>query len=300
MDKGASVIAKLKNKSKAYKKPFMLCLQLFCQEEFLRRISMSNYSQNLILKGGLFIYTLSNFESRSTIDVDFLLKNFPNDVDKLQKIITEIINIDSGNDFITLESSGYEKISPHRKYNGISFKMIGKIKNTKTPFNVDIGVGDIIVPYAESRKIPTQLDEFASPTILTYSLESTIAEKFDAIIQRLSLTSRMKDYFDIYYLSNTFDFDGEKLRTAIFKTLQNRGTKYQQETFNIIISFSENDSMKLKWNNFVKNLDFSHSNFNDVISLLDNFLRPIWNSIIHETEFKKHWSCISKVWSNDY
>ena len=77
MDKGASVIAKLKNKSKAYKKPFMLCLQLFCQEEFLRRISMSNYSQNLILKGGLFIYTLSNFESRSTIDVDFLLKNFP-------------------------------------------------------------------------------------------------------------------------------------------------------------------------------------------------------------------------------
>ena len=303
MDKGASVIAKLKNKSKAYKKPFMLCLQLFCQEEFLRRISMSNYSQNLILKGGLFIYTLSNFESRSTIDVDFLLKNFPNNfpnnVDKKEKIITEIIKIDSGNDFITFESSGYEKISPHRKYNGVSFKMIGKIKNTRTPFNVDIGVGDIIIPYAESRKIPTQLENFTSPTILTYSLESTISEKFDAIIQRLSLTSRMKDYFDIYYLSNTFDFNGEKLRTAIFETLQNRGTEYRNETFDIIISFSENESMKLKWNNFVKNLDFSHSSFNDVIELLNNFLRPIWNSIISGTDFKKNWSCISKVWIND-
>ena len=73
MDKGASVIAKLKNKAKQTGKPLQMHLQLFCQEEFLRKLSMSEYADNLVLKGGLFIYTLTNFESRATIDIDFLL-----------------------------------------------------------------------------------------------------------------------------------------------------------------------------------------------------------------------------------
>lgn len=83
----------------------------------------------------------------------------------------------------------------------------------RVPFNIDIGVGDIIVPRAEERIISTQLPDFESPIIKTYSLESTIAEKFDAILQRLELTGRMKDFYDIYYLSKTFDFDGMKLQS---------------------------------------------------------------------------------------
>jgi predicted nucleotidyltransferase component of viral defense system len=77
MDTGASVLARLKNKARAAGKPFSLYLQLFCQEEFLRRLSMSRYADNLVLKGGMFIYTLTNFESRSTVDIDFLLRQMP-------------------------------------------------------------------------------------------------------------------------------------------------------------------------------------------------------------------------------
>ena len=77
MDTGASVLARLKNKARAAGKPFSLYLQLFCQEEFLRRLSMSRYADILVLKGGMFIYTLTNFESRSTVDIDFLLRQMP-------------------------------------------------------------------------------------------------------------------------------------------------------------------------------------------------------------------------------
>ena len=101
----------------------------------------------------------------------------------------------------------------------------------RVPFSVDIGVGDIIVPGTTACTMQTQLDGFDAPEILTYSLESTVAEKLDAILQRFELTSRMKDFYDIYYLSRTFDFEGEKLKTALQKTLQNRGTPFGEDSF---------------------------------------------------------------------
>ena len=91
---------------------------------------------------------------------------------------------------------------------------LGFAGSTVLPFNVDIGVGDVIIPGAERRPIQTQLEGYTQPTVLTYSLESTVAEKFDAILQRFELTGRMKDFYDIYYLSKTFNFDGTKLQSA--------------------------------------------------------------------------------------
>ena len=116
MDIGTSVLARLKNKAKETGRPFQLHLQLFCQEEFLRRLAASKYAQNLVLKGGLFIYTLTNFESRATVDVDFLLRQLPGTVEDVKKIVDEIIAVDCGNDFITFTSRGFEMISPQRKY----------------------------------------------------------------------------------------------------------------------------------------------------------------------------------------
>ncbi len=117
----------------------------------------------------------------------------------------------------------------------LALKSSDKSKNVRVPFNIDIGVGDVIVPRAEERTISTQLPDFESPVILTYSLESTIAEKFDAILQRFELTSRMKDFYDIYYLSKTFNFDGAKLQTAIFETLQCRGTPTRKTVSNALL-----------------------------------------------------------------
>ena len=137
----------------------------------------------------------------------------------VKDLICKIIDTPTGNDYIEMRAKGFEEISPQRKYHGISTQIIAQIKNVRVPFNVDIGVGDIIVPRAEERTINTQLPDFEAPVIKTYSLESTIAEKFDAILQRFELTGRMKDFYDIYYLSRTFDFEGAKLQAAVFETV---------------------------------------------------------------------------------
>jgi predicted nucleotidyltransferase component of viral defense system len=295
-DRGASVLGRLKSKSKETGKSLQVILQLFCQEEFLRRLSLSKYKNNLVLKGGLFIYTLTKFESRATIDIDFLLRNIPNNMEDIKGIIDEINNTSTGNDFIELESRGFEIISEHRKYKGISFQIVGKIKNSRTPFNVDIGVGDIIVPSPEFRSIPVQLPEFKPPEIATYSLESTIAEKFDAMLQRLELTSRMKDFYDIWYIANLFDFDGSRLLEAIFRTLQNRGTLYDENTFSNIIGFDKDPKMQKKWKDFIRRLKLPAIEFGEVLSVIDSFLSPVWHAMISGREFHEVWDAERNSW----
>ena len=290
MDKGASVLAKLKAKSKKTGNPLQLHLQLFCQEEFLRRLALSKYADNLVLKGGLFIYTLTNFESRATVDIDFLSRQLPNDATEMEKIILEILAVDTGNDFIEFTAGSFESISSQRKYTGVSCQIIGKIKNTRTPFSVDFGVGDIIIPKAEKRKIPVQLEDFSPPEISTYSLESTIAEKFDAILQRLEMTSRMKDFYDIYYLSKMFDFDGRKLQEAIAETLQNRGTSYNRDSLQQIAEFVNDAEMVAKWKRALKDIKKSDLTFDEVVGAIVNFLNPIWNGIVNEEEFFGEWN----------
>jgi predicted nucleotidyltransferase component of viral defense system len=296
MDMGASVISRLKNKSKETGKPFQLYLQLFCQEEFLRRLAASRYAENLVLKGGLFIYTLTNFESRATVDIDFLLRQFPGTIEDVKRMVDEIIAVDSGNDFITFSSRGFETISPQRKYTGVSFQLVGQIKNTRTPFDVDFGVGDVIVPNSHKRTIPVQLDGFDLPEVLTYSLESTIAEKFDALLQRLELTSRMKDIYDIYYLSSMFDFDGRALQQAVFETLQNRGTAYERDSFGRVIALADNKDIQVRWRQYLRRLKMPELALADVMSAMDRFLRPVWNAIVDQQELFSRWNCMESAW----
>ncbi len=296
-DISASVLAKLRNKAKASGISYQQCLQLFFQEEFLRRLSKSKYVDNLVLKGGLFIYTLTNFESRATIDVDFLLQQLPNSVDDVKAVINEIISIHTGNDYIEMTANDFEEISPQRKYKGISTQIIGKIKNVRVPFNIDIGVGDIIVPKSEKRKFNTRLPDFEVPEISTYSLESTIAEKFDAILQRFELTGRMKDFYDIYYLSKTFDFDGLKLQTAISETLQNRGTIYEKDSFERIIQLPRDPDMQTKWKYFLKTIKNEALDFDIVISGIKVFLQPVYEAIVMAAEWLKKWECKDEKWS---
>lgn len=295
-DIAASVLAKLRNKAKASGISYQQCLQLFMQEEFLRKLSKSGYDDFLVLKGGLFIYTLTNFESRATIDVDFLLRGYSNSIDDVKDLICKIIDIPTGNDYIKMTAKGFEEISQQRKYHGISTQIIGQIKNVRVPFNVDIGVGDVIVPKAEQRKINTQLPDFEAPIIKTYSLESTIAEKFDAILQRFELTGRMKDFYDIYYLSRTFDFESAKLQAAIFETLQRRGTPYDKDSFRRVVTLAEDEDMQKRWKYFLKTIQDDTLEFPFVIAEIQTFLEPVFDAIVNEDEWQKIWYSIECNW----
>ena len=296
-DMAASVLARLKNKARAGGISYQQCLQLFFQEEFLRKLSASKYKDNLILKGGLFIYTLTNFESRATIDVDFMLRGLSNDMVRMDEIIAEILAVPTGNDFITFKALPPEPIAANRKYHGVSTQITGYIKNVRVPLSVDIGVGDVIVPGAKARTIKTQLEGFDAPEIMTYSVESTIAEKLDAILQRFELTGRMKDFYDIYYLSQTFNFDGLKLQTAIAETLRNRGTDYSADSFHRITALVNDENMQVRWRQFLRTLHNPDIPFSQVMDGIAAFIEPVWDAFIKGNKFQKQWDASAMNWA---
>ena len=127
-------------------------------------------------------------------------------------------------------------------------------------------------------------------------MESTIAEKFDAMLQRFELTSRMKDFYDIYYLSRTFDFDGDRLLCAFQQTLQNRGTEYDKESFNRILALAEDESMQVKWRHFLKSLGNAEISFSVVLNGIETFLAPVWDALIRKEIFEKCWNAKELEW----
>ena len=295
-DIATSVLARLKNKAAESGRSYQLCLQLFCQEEFLRRLEKSKYAENLVLKGGLFIYSLTDFDSRVTVDVDFLIRRIPNTPEQLKAILEEIIVTDTGNDFITFEIKNVAPIAVAKKYAGIGASLVAKIKNTKTPFSIDFGVGDVIVPKQEKRKIPTQLDDFNAPMVNTYSLETTIAEKLDAILSLMEFSSRMKDYYDLYYLANKFDFDGATLTKALNKTFKNREHHFTVEQFEQIMTFGSDDAMQKKWKAFCRKIDTQTDDVITVLKTIRKFLSEPYNAAVENKEFVETWTASNGKW----
>ena len=295
-DMAASVLARLKNKAKESGRSYQLCMQLYCQEEFLRRLEKSEYAENLILKGGLFIYSLTDFDSRVTVDVDFLLRKIPNTPEQLRVILEKIIAVDTGNDFVTFEITDIAPLAVAKKYAGIGASIIARIKNTKTPFSIDFGVGDIIVPKQEKRKIPTQLSDFDAPMVNTYSIETTVAEKIDAILSLMEFSSRMKDYYDIYYLANKFDFDGTTLTEELKKTFENRNHNFTLEQFEQMLEFDSDDAMQKKWKAFIKKINTKTDDFETVLKMIKLFLAKPFIAAVENKTFDEKWSCVTNQW----
>ena len=295
-DIAASVLARLKNKAAESGRSYQLCLQLFCQEEFLRRLEKSKYAENLVLKGGLFIYSVTDFDSRVTVDVDFLLRRVPNTPEQLKSVLEEIISTPTGNDFITFEIKDIAPIAVAKKYAGIGASIVPRIKNTRTPFSIDFGVGDVIVPKQEKRKIPTQLDDFAAPVVNTYSLETTIAEKIDAILSLMEFSSRMKDYYDIYYIANKFDFDGGVLTEALKKTFSNREHSFSLEQFKQVMSFADDAAMQKKWKAFVRKINTKTDDYSTVLKTIRIFLEKPFTAVAENKTFTERWSAANSKW----
>lgn len=295
-DIAASVLARLKNKAAESGRSYQLCLQLFCQEEFLRRLEKSKYAENLVLKGGLFLYSLTDFDSRVTVDVDFLLRKISNTPEQLRGILEEIIAVHTGNDFVAFEIKDVAPIAVAKKYAGIGVSIVARIKNTRTPFGIDFGVGDVIVPKQEKRKIPTQLDDFVAPTVNTYSIETTVAEKIDAILSLMEFSSRMKDYYDIYYLANKFDFDGATLTEALKKTFENREHSFTIEQFEQVMSFDNDEAMQKKWKAFVRKIDIKTDDYSTVLKTIKVFLTKPFTAAVGGKEFTPKWSANNGEW----
>ena len=269
-----SVKDKLKTIAKQRNVDFNLVMRFYMYDRFMERLVTSKYKNNFILKGGFYLSKLFGIDNRNTIDIDTAIQNTELDKENIKSIINEILNIDTNDNVIFL----LEEITPIREedeYGGLRVTVIFRLDNIKDKFHIDIATGDPIYPGPKYYNYQTLINN-KEYEVLTYSIETILAEKIETILSKLEKSSRMKDYYDIYMIYK-FEFERinkNNLKIAIEKTFKKRDFN-QNPIKNIeIIKSSEILKIKLKSytlkNKYAKNIDF-----NETIKCLEQFIKII-------------------------
>ena len=293
----ASIRARLKNIADKEHKPFDFILMLYFVERLLFRLSLSRYSDQFVLKGGLLLYLIMNEKARATKDIDLLARETASNLDTLWDIFAEIAAIDS-DDAVTYDTNSIttERIKEDADYEGVRIKITAYLGNMRKSLQFDIGFGDVVVPKPETLEYPTLLD-MDKPVIKAYSKESVIAEKFEAMLYLAELNSRMKDFYDIYSLCTSFDFDGRVLYEAMLQTITRRGTHTPNNPTVFSIDFASDKDKSTQWGAFKKRTGVGDNiDFPKIVDVICVFLKPIYECIVSESEFFGHWNNDTLEW----
>lgn len=289
-DVAASVRSRLLNLARQTGRPFEEVLVLYGLERFLFRLSQSVYRDRFILKGGLLLIGMGFPAARPTRDIDFLALMSTN-IDAVSQAIQEIGAIDV-NDGVAYDFSElrHETMSTNSEYQGIRFKFVGRLGQARIPMQIDIGFGDRVVPEAREMAFPTLLD-MDPPLIVGYSMETVVAEKFEAALDLADLNSRMKDFYDIWALSQKYSFDGPSLQEAITATCARRKTAISSEAKIFSNEFSEGSDKNAQWSAFVGRSTIADApgDFVEVMAAIRRFLLPIALASEKNSSFQTTW-----------
>jgi predicted nucleotidyltransferase component of viral defense system len=287
----ASVRQPLLIKARETGRPFSELLQYFAMERFLYRLSKSHYADNFVLKGALMLTVWGAPLTRPTMDID-LLGRIDNSIGTIVELTREICRQEVEPDGIDFDIATVEaeRIAEDADYEGIRIRFRGSLDTAQIVMQLDIGFGDIIIPSPEPTNYPTLLD-LPAPHLRGYSRESTIAEKFEAMVKLGILNSRMKDFFDIWLMSRQFDFNGVTLAEAILKTFSTRGTKIPAEPLALTDVFAKDTSKAAQWRGFLRRNRLSEApkDLMEVIVSTAAFLKPIAEHLAAGHAFKSIW-----------
>ena len=246
-------------------------LQTYMLERLLERISISKYKDNFILKGGMLISAMLGIDSRTTMDMDTTIKGFPLTKDNITNIMDEICNIEI-DDNVTLKINKVELIREDDDYGGYRITFEAKYNNEMPVImKIDITTGDKIT-YKEIEYSFTLMLEDRKIQIWSYNVETIIAEKFEAIVKRGVLSTRIRDYYDVYMLINTQNkiIDKKTLKDAITLTAQHRGTSEIIKDWKKIVEKIANDSkMRQQWKRYQKDNFYAEEiGYNELINAI--------------------------------
>ena len=288
----ASVRQRLLDKARETRQPFNELLQYFAMERFLYRLSRSPYANDFVLKGALMLTVWEAPLTRPTMDIDFL-GQIENSIENITKVTREICQQEVEPDGIVCDVTNIEaeRIAEDADYEGIRIRFRGSLDTARFIIQLDIGFGDIVIPSPEPASYPTLLD-LPAPRIRGYSRESTIAEKFEAMVKLGILNSRMKDFFDIWLILRQFDFEGPILAEAISKTFSTRGTNIQSEPIALTNSFAQDAGKVAQWRGFIRKSRLRNvpQNFAEVVTTIAEFLKPIAEQLAGGGVFKAMWN----------
>lgn len=290
----ASIRARLSNRARDEETEFELFLVRYACERFLYRLGASEERKRCTLKGATLLGLWMEEPYRATRDIDLLALG-ENSEEAVRQVMTTICNVPCPEDGLVfnLETLRVSPIREDQKYGGQRARLFAFLGKTRIPVQVDFGFGDVVTPGPEEAHLPTLIDSVPAPFLQAYPQVTTIAEKFEAMVQLGSRNSRMKDFCDIWALSENFNFDGAELQQAVAHCFERRGTHLPSEMPEALSpTFYSNSEQQRWWQDYGRRDELLHAppdDFEEVGSRVQSFLVPVYASILADETFDLHW-----------
>lgn len=288
----ASVKARLANLARDQKEDYQELLSRYGRERLLYRLSVSEYQERFILKGALLFAYWTGAPHRPTRDMD-LLGYGASEIALLEEVFRDLCKMEVEPDGLKFQPDSVkgERIKDEEEYEGVRLHMTALLEKTRVTLQVDVAFGDRIVPGPEEIDFPTLLD-FPPPHLKSYTRESVVAEKFEAIVKLGMLNSRMKDFFDLWSLSQNFEFDGGILSEAVKTTFETRGTAIPDSAPTALTpEFYDDQQKNAQWNAFINKsgLTADAKSLSEIAKILIDFLMPVSEAFAKEKAFNQEW-----------
>ncbi len=289
----ASMRQRLLNASRARREDFQVTLTRYGLERLLYRLSKSAHRDQFVIKGAMLFSVWNEVPHRPTRDLD-LLSFGASDISRLEETFREIVNAEvepDGLEFFA-ESVRGEHIKEDQVYEGVRLSVQARLEQARLSLQIDIGFGDAVKPEPEEIGYPTLLADSPVPRLRAYSRYSVIAEKFQAIVMLGMVNTRMKDFFDLWTLARSFDFDGRVLCQAIKMTFERRETEVPSTApLALTPEFYEDRTKQSQWDAFLKRsqLAAQSTTLDEVAAVLRDFLLPPASAVVEGKPFDAHW-----------
>ncbi len=286
----ASVRARLAQLAARQGYDFQQVLTTYAIERLLFRLSISSHTRDFVLKGATLFTLWEGFPHRQTRDLD-LLGYGENNVEHLVTVFAQVCTQPVEPDGLVFGQVSGERIRAVEEYGGVRLHLSATLEKAVVPFGVDIGFGDAISPPPREVDFPTLLD-FPKPRLRAYPAETVVAEKFEAMVRLGMANSRMKDFFDLWHLGKTQNFDGQKLAKAIQSTFARRQTQFPQNLpIGLSAEFATNPGKQKQWQAFCRKDSRlpTMGSLSEVIQFLVVFIGPPFFALAGGKDFSSHW-----------
>lgn len=233
-------------------------MRIYMMERFLERLARSEYRDNFIIKGGILVTAMIGVAHRSTMDIDTSMKNLNLSAEDALRVVNQVKDIDL-DDGVSFEVKDVSNIMDEMEYPGIRVTMNANVGRLITPLKIDISTGDVITPRAIEFNYDLLLED-RSISLWSYNLETILAEKLQTVLARGILNTRMRDFYDIRMLLDTYEDKVNKavLKDAFAATCKKRGTDHLQEQAEEIIKIIEaNEQLQVLWRAYEKKYSYA-------------------------------------------
>lgn len=273
----ASVKARLMNVAIKRSEVFNLVVVRYGIERLLFRLTQSGYADRFLLKGAMLFVLWDEKTHRPTHDLD-LLGIGVSEAEDLTRIFREVAVVAVDDDGLVFDPASVDAagIREDTLYGGVRIKLLARLGTAEIPIQVDVGVGDAVTPSPEMTEFPVLLD-FPAPKIRAYPVYTVVAEKFEAMVKLGARNTRMKDFYDVWFLSRRFEFDPGLLRKAIEATFARRGTALNPPFEVFSDAYAHDATKQVQWAAFLRRNGLKEASlqFSEVTLLLRQFIGPV-------------------------